>query len=748
MNDILKEEIADLQIFADPFEDFRSSLDANGWTATLVRKGMEIAVKRESNGVIRTLSGPGQRQYRNLRGLLVSETFANLERLASTQIHLTRSLVAPDTGKLMEFLPVMGEIRCGHGSPESLTFDRVCDILERSEDRLRVLVVDGSAGVGKSHLIQRIVRRRAEPASYKSGKPLLLHVESRGKVLTSLNDRIAGTLSNLRVSFFEEELKPLIRRGTVQMAIDGFDELSDSRGYVRAWGALKDFIRDLRGKGTCVLAGRDTMLDPAAVLEGLGDTVQDDALIFLRVHHPPADRIRVWLSHHEEWRDRKDALHSLERQIESSEYLRRPFFVSRIADLGPDRVHDAQGEPIAELMESIVRREGHKLTGASADIDPKLASDLYDEVLSETARMMMDDETDEIEVGLVELLLEEVFRDHANPEMTNALVQRAQALALLEENAGDGSKRSFPHETVRSYFFARSIFNYFPEHGATTGLYRVPLGADDLRIFNRVARRKSVMEQIRLRETMLSKLRETSGYDYLRSNMGGLLLSFAPLESEEDSPDDALVLAHLELRDAWMADLLGVQMINLNGCLIHRLDVRGADLGKVRFSNTQVFELLADPFVKFGTSVPDVHCIIVDEPIKETRLFEGVSEWIAQRSPRAPFDDTEPDERWSLLETFARISMHQYAIWHHRSRIGPMGPGSRKVLASPYWPELRALLEKHGRLEVATSERAREKAFTRFHLVAGAEFLNPSCAIRDSTRRILEELNVDSGKQN
>ena len=602
MNDVLKDELADLQLFADPFEDFRSSLHANGWTATLVRKGEEIAVKREPNGMIRTLSGPGQPQYRSLRGLLVSETFANLERLASAQIHLTQNLVAPDTGKLMEFLPVVGEIRCGHGSPDSLTFDRVCDILERSEDRLRVLVVDGSAGIGKSHLIQRIVRRRAEPASYKSGKPLLLHVESRGKVLTSLNDRIAGTLSTLRASFFEEELKPLIRRGTVQLVIDGFDELSDSRGYIRAWGALREFIRDLRGKGTCVLAGRDTMLDPAAVLEGLGDTVQDDALIFLRVHHPPADRIRVWLSHHEEWRDRKDALLSLERQIESSEYLRRPFFVSRIADLGPDRVHDAQGEPIAELMESIVRREGYKLTGASDDIEPELASELYDEVLSETARMMMDDETDEIEVGLVELLLEEVFRDHANPEMTNALVQRAQALALLEENAGDGSKRSFPHETVRSYFFAQSIFNHFPEHGATTGLYRVPLGADDFRIFNRVARRKSVMAQKRLRETMLTKLRETSGYDYLRSNIGGLLLSFAPLESEEDSPDDALVLAHLELRGAWMADLLGAQMISLNGCHIHRLDVRGADLSKIRFSNTQVFELLADPFVKFGAS--------------------------------------------------------------------------------------------------------------------------------------------------
>ena len=404
---------------------------------------------------------------------------------------------------------------------------------------------------------------------------MLLHVESRGKVLTSLNDRIAGTLSSLRASFFEEELKPLVRRGAVQLAIDGFDELSDSRGYVRAWGALRDFVRELHGKGACILAGRDTMLDTATVREGLGDTVDDDKLVFLRIQHPPADRVRVWLSNRDEWRGEREVLNSLERRIESSEYLRRPFFISRIADLGPDHFQDAQGEPIAELMESIVRREGEKLTGVSADISTELAVKLCGEVLSEVARLMMDDETNEIEIGLVELLLDEVFTGHANPEMINALVQRARALALLEEEAGDDNKRTFPHETVRSYFFGRSVFDYFPVHGATTGLHRVPLSADDFRIFNRVARRKSLNEQGRLRDSLLAKLREPNGYDYLRSNIGGLLLSFAPLE-EDVCEDDVLVLSHLELRDVWMADLLGTQLINLGSCYMHRLDVRGA----------------------------------------------------------------------------------------------------------------------------------------------------------------------------
>ena len=408
MNDTLIKEIEDLQVFADPFEEFRKTIGAGGWSANFVRRGEEIALRRDSDGSIKTMRGPGQRKYRNFKGLLISETFANLRRLANAQKHITRNLTDPKTGEPKDYLPNAGDILCGSDSAE-LTFESVCDRLERQEDKLRVFVVNGVAGVGKSHLIERIVRQRAAPTSDKLGSPLLLHVESRGKVLTSLSDRIAGTLASLRASFVEEELKPLIRRGAIQIAIDGFDELSDSRGYVRAWGALRDFIRDLQGQGTCLLAGRDTMLDGDTVREGLGNTVGGSSVTFLRVQHPPAREVRDWLARREEWRGRKQELKFVERQVENSEYLRRPFFIVQLAELGPDGFRDAQGEPIVDLMDGVVRREGHKLTGASSDIDAELASELYGKVLSEAARIMMDDETNSIEVDIVGLIIEEVF---------------------------------------------------------------------------------------------------------------------------------------------------------------------------------------------------------------------------------------------------------------------------------------------------------------------------------------------------
>ena len=742
MNDTLIKEIEDLQVFADPFEEFRKTIGAGGWSANFVRRGEEIALRRDSDGSIKTMRGPGQRKYRNFKGLLISETFANLRRLANAQKHITRNLTDPKTGEPKDYLPNAGDILCGSDSAE-LTFESVCDRLERQEDKLRVFVVNGVAGVGKSHLIERIVRQRAAPTSDKLGSPLLLHVESRGKVLTSLSDRIAGTLASLRASFVEEELKPLIRRGAIQIAIDGFDELSDSRGYVRAWGALRDFIRDLQGQGTCLLAGRDTMLDGDTVREGLGNTVGGSSVTFLRVQHPPAREVRDWLARREEWRGRKQELKFVERQVENSEYLRRPFFIVQLAELGPDGFRDAQGEPIVDLMDGVVRREGHKLTGASSDIDAELASELYGKVLSEAARIMMDDETNSIEVDIVGLIIEEVFADYADREMVNALVQRAGTLGLLEMDAGDDNRRTFPHETVKSYFFARNTFDYFPKHGATVGLHRVPLGADDFRIFNRVARRTPLGDQRALRKILQDGLRTASGHDYLRTNFGGLLLAFTPLKDDEAIEEDGhLSLGNLELRDVWMADLLGSQIVSIDGCVMHRLDVRGADLSHVHFANTHVFELLVDPYVRFGASAPTVDSLVVYENFKEERWQGSPGEWIekrTQRRPSAAQRTASPDEKWYLLERFARISMRQFAI---RSGRVKDDPASRRILESPLWPDLRELLVRHGRLEVPDNPDAAGPRSEWYHLVAGAEFLEAGRATQESTRNILRELNV------
>ena len=166
--------------------------------------------------------------------------------------------------------------------------------------------------------------------------------------------------------------------------------------------------------------------------------------------------------------------------------------------------------------------------------------------------------------------------------------------------------------------------------------------------------------------------------------------------------------------------------------------MRGADLGKVRFSNTDVFDLLVDPYVRFGESVPRVHSLLVYEHFKETRWPNRPEDWISARCTKAGGKDAKPDERLDLLYRFARISMRQYAI---RSEPELNDPAARKIIKSRLWPDLRRLLEKYDRLELTGNTAAGPRS-DWFHLVAGAEFLYPESATLESTRAVLEELNA------
>ena len=117
-------------------------------------------------------------------------------------------------------------------------------------------------------------------------------------------------------------------------------------------------------------------------------------------------------------------------------------------------------------------------------------------------------------------------------------------------------------------------------------------------------------------------------------------------------------------------------------------------------------------------------------------------EWIEQKQRESSIREesaSDPDEKWYLLEKFARISMRQYAI---RSGKDNNDPAAKTIFDSVWWPGLRELLERHGRLEVRDNPSAAGPRSEWFHLVAGSELLNPESAALASTRQILAELNV------
>lgn len=760
MTDIIKQEVDDLRLFADPFEHFRCDPvepeqreSEKRWVARLIRKERELALVRSPDGRVKLQpKGGTPEKFKDFRALLVSKTFANLEGLASTLRKQARLSIYDNRGVQKDFITSRVEINTGGDKDEDLSFDGVSKLLNKRDEDLRVIVIDGVAGVGKTLLIKRIVYDRSRPESYKSGNPLLLHVESLGKVLTSLDDRIAGTLDELRADFVRVELKPLIRRGLIQLAIDGFDELSDNRGYERAWGALREFLKELDGKGTCILAGRDTMLNERTVKEGLGTSIEGHSLILMTLQDPSPDDIGNWLSRDRSWSNDREALRQMRNQAQHIEYIRRPFFVSLVSNLGPDTFKESGGEPIVDLMNKMISRESRKIVPqGSSDIDSTRVEELYNEFLAEVARSMMDDETDSIELGWLAIFLEEAFTGELNREMIEAIKNRAGTLAMLEQDKDDSDLRVFPHEAIKSYFFSKSIINYFPEHGPTNALFRIPLLLESLSMFNKVVRGCKLQPQRALRAKLFEALSKNNT-GYIKSNIAGLLLSFLPLENEEPEDDRRFRIGpYLELQDVWMGEHTGLQMGELSNCHISRLDVRGADFSEVRFDDVVVTELLVDNFVKFGETAPDVRrSLTLDLRHSPTAAKKGlisefdpnkIKSWISGRSDKGAMDIV-PDPRWKVLEKYARISVKQY--WQRTSDDEMV-----RLIRSQHWEGLVELLNRYDRLRVKDhmDSSGPSKSTNWLHLVDGREFLNfreQGYPIQETTKKILQELNVPS----
>ena len=377
--------------------------------------------------------------------------------------------------------------------------------------------------------------------------------------------------------------------------------------------------------------------------------------------------------------------------------------------------------------------------GASQDMEPGNLSEIYGEILAESARMMMDDESNHIEIDLLRLLAEEAFSGRMDDETARALAERVETLSLLEKDVDNEYARVFPHENIKSFFFAKNILSYFPEHGPTNALYRVPLSMEDFRMFNCVVRFLSPQKQNDIRNTISESMAKANDSGYLVSNLGGFLLSFLPLDSDDDSSDrkySKFVLTSRILRDAWIADQAGVQHGELIDCRLSRLDVRGADLSRVTFYDVEVDEMLVDPFVKFGESVPKVRSLVFREPSGRDRTtydLQEIEEWISSKSDHG-VSVVSQSPLWPLLEKFSRLSMKSYWVREgdHLTRV---------MTNSKHWKPLCELLGKYNRIDISDKVGAGGPQSNWFHLVRGREFLEIGQAGKD-TKSILKELGV------
>ena len=273
----------DLGVFADPATEPTITEGQQDIDVLLTRDAEELRFTIERNSGRVTIRGANPRRLPSVAALLADPLFANIRLLTATQRQINATFSDAN------FIEAEGEVTYrGQQQPlelaalEAALSPPVCP-----SRKIRVVLLDGPAGVGKTSLIHRLLVRRSREAN----APPIVHVLNRGSRLFGLNQLLAASLDTLRAKFTFDQTPVLLRYGLLQVAIDGFDELVDTEGYADAWVALSDFLNEIGDSGGVILAGRDTFFDQQVFVERLEDIAKRVDFIGARLGCGPINRI-------------------------------------------------------------------------------------------------------------------------------------------------------------------------------------------------------------------------------------------------------------------------------------------------------------------------------------------------------------------------------------------------------------------------------------------------------------------------
>ena len=630
-------------------------------------------------------NGAGSRSHASYKALLASETFSDLRLWADHQKTVLRDTLA-GVGDRIHVEGVLS------GTADALDIDALdARLLPRncSAPSIRVLLIDGPAGIGKTKFIEFLAASRAS-RFVASRRPLVLHVQSRGRVLTFLQDLIAFSLQRLRLSVTFDQLPVLVRQGLVTLAIDGFDELGDPNGYDLAWGQVNELVTQIRGKGTLILAGRETFIGCERVSRKITSLGQHDLLEALSLQPPDPNDAKDWLRARH-WSD--DDIASADALFDRGSYALRPFFLVQLADREVVSTirESAAGHPLAFLVEMMTEREVGKF-GAALDriLSVEQRRNFLRSLFREIARHMADDQTEAIDEVTIAWLVEFAAPQDLDPESLALLKNRAAVVAFLENDDAPRYRR-FAHTQLFNYFLAELAIDAVSNGEMPKFIRRNILGADFLAAFSDLV---ATSEPRRIHEFFQAASRTARTYlsvDRGARNLGALLVTALP--AMNGGPD--LRIEGIETDESLIQGTAPEAAVS--NAAINQLDVQGADLRAVTFENCWIGTLIVDETTRVSPSCPVPHRIRHQGVgAKGDSVFgapQEIHDWLDQHGriqPAAQQDETDlvpsdlrDDEFVMLLERACRNG----AYWIPRDRDNDD--------SNPRWSDVLDLLREH-----------------------------------------------------
>jgi hypothetical protein len=659
-----------------------------------------------STGKVQTTWGSAPaRSHASFAAMLASEGFANLRRWADSQKELLKRSVV--THK--KLIPINGGTHEGFVVQGIEEADALMGKDRQRSDAVEVLLVDGPAGIGKTNLIEQLALFRAE--NYRAtARPLVLHVKSRGRVLSNIQDLMAFSLQTLRSTITYDQIPVLVRYGLVIIAIDGFDELGDPNGYELAWAQLSDLVTYVRGAGTVILSGRDTFIGRDRLMKdvhALRDGV--DIVTALTLKSPTPGQAKDWLKIHQ-WTDLNFDLPSISVLLEEESFALRPVFLTLLAEhVKPKQLQDKPGNYLTSMLVShMVAREA-RLFGKA--VESRLSQDAIGSFvvnfLYETARDMADSQTESLDINSLAWIAEAALGDGHPPELVGLIKNRASVIAFLAPDERSGYQR-FINSQLMNYFLARVTIDAVQCGDFPKFLRRNLLGSEFLSVFIDVAAEVSISEPIKIERFIECAIRFCQTHTYVDRgirNVGALIFSVLPYFNENNGK----FVSGPQIDEAVLRGT--ANFVNLVDIVVNQFDCRGADLAAVNFDNVNIVNLIADDGSRFSESFP-VPRTITDGAGRQISGVAEVEQWLNSRGRR----QEETVERGLASETLRKHPVYkllgrvcrirQYWLRAEDDLVGA------KVFQDLNWPMLISVLRKNDLLREETRQASgRSSAF-------------------------------------
>ncbi len=494
------------------------------------------------------------------------------------------------------------------------------------------------------------------------------------------------------------------------LAIDGFDELADPNGYEFAWAQVNDLVITIRGRGSLLLAGRETFIGRDRLVTALKAFRRDiDQLATYTIQPISPNTAKGWLREHG-WTDAIFERDNVQPLFEPGSYALRPFFLFELAREGvPEQVESGAVDDLTWfLVETMINREATKFgTGVEAATTERDRRSFLQRFLGEVARDLAENQTEAIAGDSLAWLAEVSAPDSLPQDLMGILKNRVGVVAFLADDDRPGYKR-FSHAHLLNHFLSRITIDALVGGEVPKYVRRNIFGADFLVSFADVLGHIDEDRISSFVRTAVTRIAELGDLDRSRRNLGTfVILAMGVLDR-----DLALSMSDVSIDEALVVET--VSSLALRGVVIAQLDARGADIRAFCFdSECHVFSLMADARTALPQSFPLPQRIQL--PGKVLTDPADILEWLA-----VAFGQSEEDTSTGLPE---RVRNHEIIDLIGRAcRYRPfwMRDGeeraTRRILQDPYWETLRHILARHELLTVRHDVPASGQAGVFFHI--------------------------------